>query len=204
MYLGDERPAGIVILLVLFALEAAAWFALAGLTLLVAFPECGCSIVPWSWRIVLFGLISVALLCVGLLYVDTARDLWGMERSAWRAAIALSAFAFASGPLALTLASPFRFYAPLGVPVGLICLVILFHRSVAPRFGYNPSHARERVSGGSPPKTQDGLAQARSAVPLDEAEYRAALAGPSALCAGCGAPLDAADAFCGKCGSKAA
>lgn len=180
MYSDDERPAGIVVLVVVFALQAAVWFGVSGLLLVLANPVGSAPmLVKFLW---------VGFLLPGLLYVRVAQGFWEHASWSWSAAIVLSVFGLASFPIGLVL-PPLLLFAPLGTPTSLVALIALSLRDTRTELGHYPPFVGER--------TYDEHLLARYpslAAPVDR----------GAFCAGCGAALDAGDAFCGKCGARSA
>jgi len=195
MYPADERPAGLVVLVVLFALQAAVWFAFSGLLLVVA------NLVGSAP--ILAKVLWVAFLLPGLLYVRVAQGLWGRASWSWSAAIVLSVFGLASFPIGLVL-PPVLLFAPLGTPTSIAALIVLSLRHTRMHLGHYPSFVGERTYDEYLLARYPSLARARSAAALTEAGSRAVPADRGAFCAGCGAALDAGDAFCGRCGARSA
>ncbi len=194
MHPEDERPAGIIVLVVVFAVQAAAWFGLSGLLLVIAY------LVHDTSSPVLF--LWAVFLLLGLVYARVARGFWEHASWSWTAAYLLSILGLLSFPIGLVL-SPFLLFALLGTPASAIAMVLLFLRGVRRSLGHYPSFIGERTYDEYLLARYPSLARARSAADLGGAGERAP-AGRGAFCAGCGAALDAGDAFCGKCGARSA
>ncbi len=122
MYPADERPAGVVVLVALFALEGVGWL------VSVAFLA---PLLPRSTG----GAATACGLAgfLGVLDLLVAYGLWTLAHWSWTGGIALSAIGVAAYPIGLFQGLPLTL--PFGLVVSLAAFVFLFRPSVMAALG---------------------------------------------------------------------